>query len=229
MRLGAVSTTMSATSRYSGSRSPVEQCVFQRVGVPARPRLVAVLMQDFTGVPCVVDLAAMRDAMTKPGGDAQKINPLVPCHLVIDHSVMVDQFGGPGAFQKNVDLEYERDSHAGTAFDLLVGIVEGLAQLGGELPAHRGLSGPHQADEKYVIRDVHTGILAVHTCPRVHNNPACAAWLGTNRKSRSPGYWAAKKSFSVSLSAYREAIVGDARRDEYQQLSLVVMLGVILE
>lgn len=72
-------------------------------------RPARVLMQDFTGVPCVVDLAAMRDAMTKLGGDAQKINPLVPCHLVIDHSVMVDQFGGPGAFQKNVDLEYERN------------------------------------------------------------------------------------------------------------------------
>jgi aconitate hydratase len=72
-------------------------------------RPARVLMQDFTGVPCVVDLAAMRDAMTRLGGDAQKINPLVPCHLVIDHSVMVDQFGGPGAFQKNVDLEYERN------------------------------------------------------------------------------------------------------------------------
>ncbi|WP_380873174.1 aconitate hydratase [Sphingomonas sp. DBB INV C78] len=72
-------------------------------------RPARVLMQDFTGVPCVVDLAAMRDAITKLGGDAQKINPLVPVHLVIDHSVMVDEFGSPKAFQDNVDLEYQRN------------------------------------------------------------------------------------------------------------------------
>jgi aconitate hydratase len=72
-------------------------------------RPARVLMQDFTGVPCVVDLAAMRDAMNKLGGDAQKINPLVPVHLVIDHSVMVDEFGTPQAFQDNVDLEYARN------------------------------------------------------------------------------------------------------------------------
>ena len=72
-------------------------------------RPARVLMQDFTGVPCVVDLAAMRDAMGALGGDAQKINPLVPVHLVIDHSVMVDEFGTPQAFQNNVDLEYARN------------------------------------------------------------------------------------------------------------------------
>jgi aconitate hydratase len=58
-----------------------------------------VLLQDFTGVPCVVDLAAMRDAITKLGGDTAKINPLVPVNLVIDHSVMVDEFGHPKAFE----------------------------------------------------------------------------------------------------------------------------------
>ncbi len=72
-------------------------------------RPARVLMQDFTGVPCVVDLAAMRDAMNALGGDAQKINPLVPVHLVIDHSVMVDEFGTPQSFQENVDLEYARN------------------------------------------------------------------------------------------------------------------------
>ena len=72
-------------------------------------RPARVLMQDFTGVPCVVDLAAMRDAITKLGGDAAKINPLVPVHLVIDHSVMVDEFGTPQAFGDNVDLEYARN------------------------------------------------------------------------------------------------------------------------
>ena len=72
-------------------------------------RPARVLMQDFTGVPCVVDLAAMRDAITKLGGDPAKINPQVPVHLVIDHSVMVDEFGTPKAFEENVELEYQRN------------------------------------------------------------------------------------------------------------------------
>ncbi|SOB79363.1 aconitase [Sphingomonas guangdongensis] len=72
-------------------------------------RPARVLMQDFTGVPCVVDLAAMRDAITKLGGDPAKINPQVPVHLVIDHSVMVDEFGTPQAAEANVDLEYQRN------------------------------------------------------------------------------------------------------------------------
>ena len=73
-------------------------------------RPARVLMQDFTGVPAVVDLAAMRDAMKSLGGDPQKINPQVPVHLVIDHSVMVDEFGTPKAFDKNVELEYQRNA-----------------------------------------------------------------------------------------------------------------------
>ena len=72
-------------------------------------RPARVLMQDFTGVPAVVDLAAMRDAMAKLGGDPQKINPLAPVDLVIDHSVMVDAFGSDRAFQVNVEKEYERN------------------------------------------------------------------------------------------------------------------------
>jgi len=72
-------------------------------------RPARVLMQDFTGVPAVVDLAAMRDATTKLGGDPKSVNPLVPVDLVIDHSVMVDYFGGADSFQKNVDREYERN------------------------------------------------------------------------------------------------------------------------
>jgi len=69
-----------------------------------------VLMQDFTGVPAVVDLAAMRQAMVQLGGDPKKINPLAPVDLVIDHSVMIDYYGTPDAYQKNVDLEFERNS-----------------------------------------------------------------------------------------------------------------------
>ncbi len=72
-------------------------------------RPARVLLQDFTGVPAVVDLAAMRDALVSLGGDAEQINPLNPVDLVIDHSVMIDEFGNPRAFQMNVDREYERN------------------------------------------------------------------------------------------------------------------------
>jgi len=73
--------------------------------MPAR-----VLLQDFTGVPCVVDLAAMRDALAAIGADPRKANPLIPVDLVIDHSVQVDEFGTPKAFEQNVLLEYHRNS-----------------------------------------------------------------------------------------------------------------------
>ncbi|NOT07686.1 MAG: aconitate hydratase AcnA [Gemmatimonadales bacterium] len=73
--------------------------------MPAR-----VVLQDFTGVPCVVDLAAMRDAMARMGGDAGRINPVVPCDLVIDHSVQVDHYGTADAFRQNVALEFDRNA-----------------------------------------------------------------------------------------------------------------------
>ena len=73
--------------------------------MPAR-----VVLQDFTGVPCVVDLAAMRDAMARMGGDPARINPVVPCDLVIDHSVQVDYYGSADAFSRNVALEFERNA-----------------------------------------------------------------------------------------------------------------------
>jgi aconitate hydratase len=72
-------------------------------------RPARVLLQDFTGVPCVVDLAAMRDALTKMGADPKKANPLIPVDLVIDHSVQVDEFGSSGAFAANALLEYQRN------------------------------------------------------------------------------------------------------------------------
>ena len=78
-------------------------------GVEIAYRPARVLMQDFTGVPAVVDLAAMRDGIAALGGDPQKINPLVPVDLVIDHSVIVDEFGTPLSFARNVELEYERN------------------------------------------------------------------------------------------------------------------------
>ena len=82
----------------------------RRINREIQYRPARVLMQDFTGVPAVVDLAAMRDAMKSLGGDPQKINPQVPVHLVIDHSVMVDEFGTPKAFEDNVALEYRRNA-----------------------------------------------------------------------------------------------------------------------
>ena len=75
--------------------------------VPFRP--ARILMQDFTGVPAVVDLAAMRDGMLRLNGDPQKVNPLVPVDLVIDHSVMVDFYGTASALQQNVSAEFERN------------------------------------------------------------------------------------------------------------------------
>ena len=68
-----------------------------------------VIMQDFTGVPCIVDLATMREAVGDLGGDTEKVNPLAPAELVIDHSVIVDVFGNAGAFERNVEIEYSRN------------------------------------------------------------------------------------------------------------------------
>jgi aconitate hydratase len=90
-----------AAAEWLKNRGKAEREIAYR---PAR-----VLMQDFTGVPAVVDLAAMRDAMKKLGGDPKKINPLVPVDLVIDHSVIVDAFGTKKALKENVALEYERN------------------------------------------------------------------------------------------------------------------------
>ena len=92
---------IAAISAWLENRGKVEKEIGFR---PAR-----VLMQDFTGVPAVVDLAAMRDGMNTLGGDPRKINPLVPVDLVIDHSVIVDEFGSPRAFARNVELEYQRN------------------------------------------------------------------------------------------------------------------------
>src|SRR3989304_3455775 len=77
-----------------------------RAAIPFKPGRV--LLQDFTGVPAIVDLAAMRDAMAKLGGDPKKINPLVPVDLVIDHSVQVDFFASPDALQRNAEIELMR-------------------------------------------------------------------------------------------------------------------------
>jgi aconitate hydratase len=89
-----------AVLEWDPKKTPEREIPF----MPAR-----VILQDFTGVPCVADLAAMRDAMVGMGGDPKKINPLAPVDLVIDHSVQVDVFGTPGAFRQNVEIEYQRN------------------------------------------------------------------------------------------------------------------------
>ena len=89
-----------AIANWAPSAAPSIEIQF----TPAR-----VIMQDFTGVPCIVDLATMREAVTQLGGDPEKVNPLAPAELVIDHSVILDFFGGPDAFERNVELEYQRN------------------------------------------------------------------------------------------------------------------------
>ncbi len=95
------------------SEADVETLAAWRPGVPAEAEVPfmpsRVILQDFTGVPAIVDLAVMRDAMAELGGDPAKVNPLVPADLVIDHSVQVDRFGTPAAFAFNVEREYERN------------------------------------------------------------------------------------------------------------------------
>jgi aconitate hydratase len=114
-------------------------------------RPARVLMQDFTGVPAVVDLAAMRDAMKALGGDPQKINPLVPVNLVIDHSVMVDEFGNPKAFGKNVELEYQRN---GERYEFLKWGASAFDNFQ-VVPPGTGIC--HQVNLEYVAQCVWTG------------------------------------------------------------------------
>ncbi|MGY1729294.1 aconitate hydratase [Geodermatophilus sp. SYSU D01062] len=89
-----------ALANWDPSAEPDQEIQF----TPAR-----VVMQDFTGVPCIVDLATMREAMAELGGDPNKINPLAPAELVIDHSVIADVFGTPDSFERNVEIEYQRN------------------------------------------------------------------------------------------------------------------------
>ncbi|QKE63140.1 aconitate hydratase AcnA [Aquipseudomonas campi] len=113
-------------------------------------RPARVLMQDFTGVPAVVDLAAMRAAMAAAGGDPQKINPLSPVDLVIDHSVMVDQYASPGAFGQNVDLEMQRN---GERYAFLRWGQDAFANFR-VVPPGTGIC--HQVNLEYLARTVWT-------------------------------------------------------------------------
>ncbi len=113
-------------------------------------RPARVLMQDFTGVPAVVDLAAMRDAVTKLGGKASSVNPLVPVDLVIDHSVIVDEFGTAKAFKKNVDLEYQRNGERYQFLKWGQGAFDNFAVV----PPGTGIC--HQVNLEYLAQTVWT-------------------------------------------------------------------------
>jgi aconitate hydratase len=139
----------------------------RRINREIQYRPARVLMQDFTGVPAVVDLAAMRDAMKLLGGDPQKINPLVPVHLIIDHSVMVDEFGNPRAFERNVEFEYERNREryeflkwGSQAFDNFQVVPPGTGichQVNLEHIAQVVWSGPDQSGETVAYPDTLVG------------------------------------------------------------------------
>ncbi len=113
-------------------------------------KVARVILQDFTGVPCVVDLAAMRDAMKKAGGDAQRINPLVPVDLVIDHSVQVDEYASPLALLNNSKLEFERNIER---YEFLKWGQRAFKNFG-VVPPGRGIV--HQVNLEYLAKVVWT-------------------------------------------------------------------------
>jgi aconitate hydratase len=128
-----------ALARWDAKAQPSKEIAF----TPAR-----VIMQDFTGVPAVVDLAAMRDAMAAMGGDPAKINPLVPAELVIDHSVQVDEFGTRYAFEHNAEREFERNQERYAFLRWGQGAFEGFAVV----PPDTGIV--HQVNLEYLARVV---------------------------------------------------------------------------
>ncbi len=128
-----------ALARWDAKAEPAEEIAFK----PAR-----VVMQDFTGVPAIVDLAAMRDAMADMGGDPRKINPLVPAELVIDHSVQVDVFGTSDAFARNAEREFERNQERYAFLRWGQGAFDGFSVV----PPDTGIV--HQVNLEYLARVV---------------------------------------------------------------------------
>ncbi|HEY0798793.1 MAG TPA: aconitate hydratase AcnA, partial [Candidatus Baltobacteraceae bacterium] len=128
---------IAALAGWSGDSSADREIAFR----PAR-----VLLQDFTGVPAVVDLAAMRDAMAQMGGDPKKINPLQPVELVIDHSVQVDRFATPDAFRINAQLEFERNGERYAFLKWGQGALDGFRAV----PPDTGIV--HQVNIEFLAR-----------------------------------------------------------------------------
>jgi aconitate hydratase len=147
-----------------------------------------VIMQDFTGVPCVVDLATMREAMADLGGDPDKINPLAPAEMVIDHSVIADVYGRPDAFERNVELEYQRNREryqflrwGQTAFDEFKVVPPGTGIV-------------HQVNIEHLARVVkyrvgsptRTPVWAPTRTPRWSTALACSAGASAVSRPRRP-------------------------------------------
>jgi len=130
-------------ARWDPKKTPDDEIAF----MPAR-----VLMQDFTGVPAVVDFAAMRDAMQAMGGDPKRVNPLLPAELVIDHSVIVDEFGTPTAFQANADLEFQRNRERYALLRWAQRTFQGFRVV----PPDTGIV--HQVNLEYLARVVFTTV-----------------------------------------------------------------------
>ena len=139
-----------ALASWDHQAEPSKEIAF----TPAR-----VILQDFTGVPCVVDLAAMRDAMADLGGDASKINPLVPVELVIDHSVQVDVFGTRDAFRVNAEKEFERNKERYAFLRWGQGAFEGFKAV----PPDTGIV--HQVNLEFLARTVFTSDETKTTSP----------------------------------------------------------------
>src|SRR5512146_50090 len=129
-------------ARWDPKKAPDEEIAF----MPAR-----VLLQDFTGVPAVVDLAAMRDAMAQFGGNAALINPILPAEMVIDHSVQVDEFGTATAFRTNAQMEFQRNRERYAFLRWGQGAFKNLAIV----PPDTGIV--HQVNLEYLARVVFTG------------------------------------------------------------------------
>jgi aconitate hydratase len=140
-----------ALASWDANAEPSEEIAF----TPAR-----VVMQDFTGVPAVVDLAAMRDAMADGGGDPSKINPLVPAELVIDHSVQVDAFGTRDAFRINADFEFERNQERYAFLRWGQDAFDNFAVV----PPDTGIV--HQVNLEYLARVVFTSDETAHEGPK---------------------------------------------------------------
>src|SRR3954467_621840 len=139
-----------AIASWDHTSEPSKEIAF----TPAR-----VVMQDFTGVPAIVDLAAMRDAMDEMGGDPNKINPLVPAELVIDHSVQVDVFGTRDAFRINAEKEFERNQERYAFLRWGQGAFEGFKAV----PPDTGIV--HQVNLEYLSRVVFTSDETAHDGP----------------------------------------------------------------
>src|ERR1700742_3089686 len=154
-----------ALASWDHTAEPSDEIAF----TPAR-----VVMQDFTGVPAVVDLAAMRDAMADLGGDAGKINPLVPAELVIDHSVQVDVFGRPDAFERNVEFEFQRNRER---FQFLRWGQDALRQFK-VVPPGTGIV--HQVNIEYLARVIMTADGAAYpdTCVGTDSHTTMQNGLG---------------------------------------------------